>query len=164
MRDIILQVSGKLDRTPGGPSFELFTYLDGNVPDYVLLEKPGPQTWRRSVYRYNIRTFSSPLMSAFDCPDPSISTPSRSRSTTPLQSLSLLNNHFVVEQAGFLAERVRNGAGDDPLAQVDAAYRLVLLRGPAGAERDRAGAFVRDHGLAAFCRVLLNSNEFLYVF
>ena len=164
MRDIILQVSGKLDRTPGGPSFELFTYRDGNVPDYVLLEKPGPQTWRRSVYRYNIRTFSSPLMSAFDCPDPSISTPSRSRSTTPLQSLSLLNNHFVVEQAGFLAERVRNGAGDDPLAQVDAAYRLVLLRGPAGAERDRAGAFVRDHGLAAFCRVLLNSNEFLYVF
>ncbi len=171
VRDIILQVSGKLVRNLGGPSFELFTYRDGNVPDYVLIEKPGPQTWRRSVYRYNIRTFGAPLMTAFDCPDPSVSTPSRSSSTTPLQALSLLNNHFVIEQSQFIAGRIGassggegGGGGVEASEQVGAAYQLVLLRDPTDAERERAVRFVRQHGLAALCRVLVNCNEFLYVF
>ena len=142
-----------------------FTYRDGNVPDYVLIEKPGPQTWRRSVYRYNIRTFGAPLMTAFDCPDPSVSTPSRSSSTTPLQALSLLNNHFVIEQSQFIAGRIgARGGGVEASEQVGAAYQLVLLRDPTDAERERAVRFVRQHGLAGLCRVLVNSNEFLYVF
>jgi hypothetical protein len=164
VRDMILQLSGKLDRTVGGPSFELFQYRDGNVPDYQLVQQPGPQTWRRSVYGYNIRTFRSPLMAAFDCPDPSVSTPSRSQTTNPLQALSLLNNHFVVEQAGFIADRIRAAAGEDAPSQVAAAYQQILLREPTAAQRDRAVAFLDAHGLAGLCRILLNSNEFLYVF
>ena len=163
VRDLILQFSGKLEMTPGGPSFELFVYRDGNVPDYQIVELPGPETWRRSVYGYNIRTFHSPLISTFDCPDPSVSTPSRTQSTTPLQALSLLNNPFVVQQAGFLAQRIEAAAGANQPAQVDAAYRIVFQRNPNEIEKSRAAEFVARHGLAGWCRVLLNSNEFLYV-
>ncbi len=164
IRDRILQVSGKLDLEMGGPSFELFHYRDSNVPDYELIELPGPETWRRSVYRYNIRTFSSPLLSAFDCPDPSLSTPTRSQSTNPLQALSLLNNPFVVEQSKFLAERIQSSTGNDLPTQIHEAYRLVLLREPSDAERERAMDFAARYGLAGLCRILINSNEFLYVY
>ena len=163
IRDLMLQFSGKLDCTLGGPSFKLFVYRDGNVPDYQIVELPGPETWRRSVYGYNIRTFHSPLISTFDCPDPSVSTPNRTQSTTPLQALSLLNNPFVVQQAGFLAQRIQSTAGTDLPAQVAAAYRIVFLRNPSEAEQSRAAVFVAKHGLAGWCRVLFNSNEFLYV-
>ena len=164
VRDIILQLSGKLDRKLGGPSFELFAYRDGNVPDYQLVSQPGSKTWRRSIYRYNIRTFRSPLMSAFDCPDPSVATPSRLQSTNPLQALSLLNNYFVIEQSAYMAERIKAATPNDIADQVTHSYRLILLRTPTQPERDRAADFVKHHGLAALCRVLVNSNEFLYVF
>lgn len=164
IRDMILQLSGKLDSKLGGPSFESFKYRDGNVPDYQLVDAPGSETWRRSIYRYNIRTFRSPLMAAFDCPDPSVSTPDRPQTTNPLQSLALLNNPFVVQQSEFVAERVRASADDSVLAQVAAAYRLILLRQPSAAEHQRAAAFVNQYGLPGLCRILINSNEFLYVF
>lgn len=163
LRDSVLFVSGKWDPTMGGPSFRLFEYRDGNVPDYVLLDRTGPETWRRAVYMFNIRTFREPLLSAFDCPDPSISTPVRQRSTTALQALSLMNNPFMHEQSRFFAERVTAEAGHDTRERIGRAYRLALTRPPTNVELERAEVFVHEHGLAAFCRVLLNANEFLYV-
>jgi len=165
VRDAVLQTSGTLNPEIGGPSFRLFEYRDGNVPDYLLLERPGPETWRRSVYNFNTRSFHEPLMTVFDCPDPSVQTPRRERSTTALQALSLMNNPFVFEQSQRFAARIQAlpGAGDDVAEQVAAAYRLALARLPTEAERQRAEEFVRTQGLFSLCRVLLNSNEFLYV-
>ena len=164
LRDAILAVAGNLDRTMGGPGFRVFRYRDGNVPDYVLLDEFGPETWRRSLYRFNIRSFQAPLMSVFDCPDASVQTPDRASSTTALQALSLMNNPFVFEQARQFASRVERLADDDPQVQATQAYRLALGRDPTGQERRDAAAFIRRQGLFAFCRVLLNTNEFLYVF
>jgi hypothetical protein len=103
-------------------------------------------------------------MAAFDCPDPSVAMPRRIHTTSPLQALSLMNNAFVVRQAESFAGRLRAAAGEDPQAQVIAAYRLALLRDPTEAQRVRAASFVQRYGLPALCRVLLNTNEFLYVF
>ncbi|GIT28060.1 MAG: hypothetical protein Ct9H300mP1_01060 [Planctomycetaceae bacterium] len=94
-----------------GPSFRLFRYIDGNVPEYVLLENPGRETWRRAVYMYNIHTFDSPLMRAFDCADATIQVPTRVPSVTALQALSLMNNRFVFEQARLFARRVTISVG-----------------------------------------------------
>jgi hypothetical protein len=47
--------------------------------------------------------------------------------------------------------------------QVRAAFRLVLLREPTDPERAGFAALAARHSLAAVCRVLLNSNEFLFV-
>jgi len=164
IRDAILQVSGQLKLKLGGPSFRLFRYVDGNVPEYLRLENPGPETWRRAVYTYNIHTFDSPLMRAFDCADATIQVPKRVNSVTALQALSLMNNRFVFEQSGFFAKRVATAAGSRPQDQVTAAYRAALLRDPAVHEQKAAVEFVRQHGLLSLCRVLLNTNEFLYVY
>ena len=165
LRDSVLQTSGQLDFQMGGPSYRMFHYRDGNVPDYLLLEKPGPETWRRGVYMFNIRTFQEPLMSVFDCPDPSVQTPRRGQSTTALQALSLMNNPFVFDQSRALADRVVRLAGKQASAeqQVQTAYRLAYARDPVPVETAGAIDFVKQTDLFSLCRVLLNSNEFLYV-
>ncbi len=165
LRDAVLFAAANLDLTAGGPGFRLFDYRDGNVPDYLLRENPGPETWRRGVYMFNIRTFQEPLMSAFDCPDPSVQTPRREQSTTALQALSLMNNAFVFAQAEHLARRIQAAAGPtaDTADYAVWAYRFALSRDPTPTQRTSAADFVREYDLAALCRVLLNTNEFLYV-
>jgi hypothetical protein len=103
------------------------------------------------------------LLEAFDCPDPSTKTPRRAATTTPLQALALMNNAFVLRQASHLAGRLRREAGDNPEAQVVAAYRLAFGRTPTKDETERAAALVREHGAESLCWVLLNASEFLYV-
>ena len=112
---------------------------------------------------YNIHTFDSPLMRAFDCADATIQVPKRTHSVTALQALSLMNNRFVFEQAGLFAQRVTVAAGSRPEDQAVEAYRIALLRDPTAEERQAASEFVHEHGLLSLCRVLLNTNEFLYV-
>lgn len=163
VRDAILFVAGTLDLKIGGPSYRLFRYRDGNVPDYILLPRSGPETWRRSMYAFSIRTFREPLLAAFDCPDPSVQTPKREVSTTALQALSLLNNPFLVEQAAHFAKRIERTAGPSLENQVTMVFRTALAREPEDAERAAALAFAREHGLAALGRVILNTSEFLHV-
>jgi hypothetical protein len=165
VRDAILQVSDSLNAAMGGPSYRLFEYRDGNVPDYLLLGNPGPETWRRAVYMFNIRTFHEPLMTVFDCPDPSVQTPRREQSTTALQALSLMNNGFVFEQARRFADRAENMAGAKATSRdlAQAALRLALAREPRPDELAEGAAFIDSTDLFSLCRVLLNSNEFLYV-
>jgi hypothetical protein len=62
-----------------------------------------------------------------------------------------------------LAERSEREAGRELAPQIDRVYRLALGRGPTDDERRLAHEFVSAHRLPMFCRVLLNSNEFLYV-
>ncbi len=83
--------------------------------------------------------------------------------TTPLQALTLLNNAFVFDQADRLADRLRREAGNDVEKQLRRAYQLAYGRSPEADELDLPKQFVAKHGLAAFCRVLFNSNEFITV-
>ncbi len=162
LRDAILQTSGKLDRTMGGPGYRLFKYRVVNVAIYEPLEEFGPETWRRGVYQQSARAIRDDLLSAFDCPESSQRAPRRESTTTALQALSLLNGSFIQQQAGFFAERVRREAGEKPAAQADRAFRLAFGRSPRPAERQAALSLMRSDGLTALCRALLNANEFLY--
>jgi hypothetical protein len=54
-------------------------------------------------------------------------------------------------------------APGEPRRQIERGYHLAYARQPEAAEVEQAQAFVAEHGLAAFCRVIFNSNEFLYV-
>ena len=110
-----------------------------------------------------IRQEQEDVFGVFDCPDGGQTIPNRNRSTTPLQSLNLLNSPFMLEQAGFLAERLTAIAGDDPQQQIATAYRQLLLREPSTDELADAVAFVKQFGLVDFCRALLNANEFLFL-
>lgn len=159
VRDAVLAVSGKLNPERGGPGFEDFTYEEAYAPVYRYVTADEPKLWRRSIYRYIVRTTPSRFMTTLDCPDPASFTPKRNVTTTPLQSLALYNNDFILRQARYFAERLEKEGGDP----VPRAYQLAFGRAPQKEEAGLARQFIADEGLFAFCRALFNANEFVYV-
>ena len=163
IRDSILAVSGNLDRSRGGPSFYLHEVDRENVYHYHPKEAFGPADTRRMVYAFKVRMEQDGIFGAFDCPDGSLVMPKRSVSTTPLQALNLFNSRFILDQSQTFAGRLRREAGEDPAGQVRAAWQLAFNRVPQAAEVEEAVVFVRSEGLQAFCRGILNANEFLFI-
>ena len=90
----------------------------------------------------------------------------RATSTTALQALTLLNDDFVSEQARFFAQRLVREAGNDLDAQIRRAFLLALGRPPSAEELRKSKVFVdseKQDSLAGLCRILMNTNEFVYV-
>lgn len=162
VRDAILTVSGSLNRTMGGPGYRLFKYNVVNVAIYEPLEDPGPETWRRGVYRQEARSIRDDLLGVLDCPESSQRAPRRESTTTALQALSLFNGPFLNRQVEIFAKRVEQQAGSAKQAQIDRAFLLAFSRLPSTQEKDGAISLVDQHGVSALCRALLNANEFLY--
>jgi hypothetical protein len=165
VRDTVLAVSGKLDLKMGGPGFEAFRFKDDHSPvyDHSALEKiHDPATYRRTVYRFTVRSVPSPFLECLDCADPNINVPVRNSTLTALQALALLNDPFMVRQAEYFAGRVQS-LGATPEAQVEAAYRLALGRPPLPEECKALADYAQKHGLANACRLLFNLNEFVFI-
>jgi hypothetical protein len=164
VRDAMLAASGKLDLTMGGPSVQQFYFKDDHSPvyDYARFDVEDSKNFRRSVYRFIVRSVPDPFMDSLDCADPSILTPKRNVTLTAIQALSMYNNRFVLRQAEHLAERVA-AAHSDVAGQIALAYRLCLSRLPTAAEIERLEPFAARFGMPSVCRVILNSNEFLFV-
>jgi Protein of unknown function (DUF1553)/Protein of unknown function (DUF1549)/Planctomycete cytochrome C/F5/8 type C domain len=165
VRDAVLAISGKLDLTMGGPGFELFRFKDDHSPvyDHTTADKINdPANWRRTVYRFTVRSVPNPFLDCLDCADPNVNTPVRNTTLTALQALALLNDPFMLKQADCLAERLQKISGD-PAMQVEAAYRLTFGRPPTADERNALVEYAKKHGLAKACRVLFNANEFVFV-
>ncbi len=165
VRDAVLAVSGKLDLTMGGPGFELFRFKDDHSPvyDHTAVEKINdPANWRRTVYRFTVRSVPNPFLECMDCADPNVNTPVRNTTLTALQALALLNDPFMLKQAECFAQRLEK-ISDDPAKQVEAAYRLAFGRSATAEERDALVEYARKHGLAKACRVLFNANEFVFI-
>ncbi len=163
LRDSILLIAGQLNETMGGPSYQDFKTFNFNSQFYEMLDPVGPQFNRRTIYRMVIRSGRNRMLDAFDCPDPSATAPRRSVTTTPLQALSLMNHSFPLRMADHLAQRIIRQAGDDTSDQISQAIRIVWCREPTEPESQSFIRFTQRHGLPALCRVLINSNEFLYV-
>jgi hypothetical protein len=163
IHDAILFTSGRLDARMGGRGYNIWE----NNTNYVAVYKPraelGADTLRRMVYQFKPRSQPDPTFGAFDCPDAAMVAPRRNVSTTALQSLNLLNSHFVVQQAAAFSERLERDAGTDPGRQSERGFLLAFGRAPSAGERNAAAALIRSHGAAAFCRALYNANEFVYV-
>ena len=164
IRDSILAISGDIDFQMGGPSVRQFHYKHDHSPvyDHVRHDLDAPGNSRRSIYRFVVRSVPDPFMDALDCPDPSLLTPRRNVTTTALQALAMLNDPFVARQADQFAVRLER-AEKKLTGRVEAAYRLTFGRTPTGDERKAATDYIEKHGLANFCRVLFNSNEFMFV-
>ena len=165
LHDAVLAASGKLDLTMGGPGWQDFVIEQpDNSPHYRydLADHEDARTWRRSIYRFIVRSQTQPWMTSLDCADPSMRVDKRNESLSPLQALAMLNNGFVLTQAQHLATRVQQERGD-LLAQVERAHALALGRGPDPVSRTKLVAFARTEGLPALCRLLLNLNEFTFV-
>jgi hypothetical protein len=162
LRDAVLSVSGKLNRERGGPGFRDFKYTEAYAPIYEYITPDSPELWKRSVYRFVVRTTPHQFMSTLDCPDPANLTPARVTTTTALQALALSNNEFMLRQAEYLSSRLQNES-TDPSVQVARAFQLTFQREPTEPERNAAHQLVERQGLFTLCRSLLNANEFVYV-
>ncbi|MBI1831765.1 MAG: DUF1553 domain-containing protein, partial [Planctomycetes bacterium] len=164
VRDTILSVAGRLNPARGGPGYQDFQLtIRGATHYYNPIERDDPALHRRSIYRTWARSGRNGLLDALDCPDPSTVSPRRAVTTTPLQALSMLNNAFVLRMSDRFAERLKKEAGGDVGRQIMRAYELAYGRRATDEEVARARPVIERHGLAIFCRAVLNSNEFVYV-
>src|SRR5262249_9790464 len=153
-RDAVLAVSGELDLRMGGPGYRDFKVSSaGNNENSTVFDAVGGEFNRRSLYRTWLRTGTSPLLDLLDCPDPSVATPQRTVTSTPLQALALPNNRFMEHHAERFAERLRREAPQGAAAQVRRAYDLAFARQPTDMELAFGQRFAEQHGLAQLCLV-----------
>jgi hypothetical protein len=190
LRDAMLAVSGQLNLKAGGASF----FPPATKQSLEGLSKKGAE-WgtsppeeqrRRSIYMMTKRSLLLPLMTTFDFADTTQPCSQRNVSIVAPQALALLNNEFVHQQSGAMAQRVIAEAGPERAAQIERAWWLALQRPPTESERsaalahlaaqqanlraraDGAGQQLGDEelhrqALASLCHVLFNTNEFIYV-
>ncbi len=151
-RDALLFVTGRLDRTAGGPP----------VKDVL-----SPAARRRTVYGYLDRLNVPGLFRTFDFPSPDSSSPRRDLTTIPQQALFLLNHPFVLECARQVASRPELAGEKDFGRKVTTLYRLLYGRVPTAAEvglaREFLGGAVEGPGWARYAQGLLMANEFAFV-
>ena len=123
IRDAMLAVTGKLDRTVGGPSVEF--------------KEP-----RRSVYLKWLRNTKEPLLDVFDIPDGFTSSARRNVTTTSTQALYMLNSPLMLAQGGQFADRLHkdNTTTDDQ--KIERAFRFALARNPSTKETLIAKTFL----------------------
>lgn len=172
LRDSVLSVSGSLNDTMYGPAVRPFIPADAIVtrtadqwPKNIV---DGPDLWRRSIYLFVKRSVRLPMMETFDVPDPNTACGRRGDTTLPTQSLTLMNDAFILNQVRLFARRVMEAAGPNPQARISTAYRLALSRPPSEQEKRSGERFLQaaanpDEGLTDLCHVLFTLNEFSYV-
>jgi hypothetical protein len=165
VRDSALAVTGRLDRTMGGPGFQDFVIDKPEHSPHYEYDKynpDDPRSHRRAVYRFLVRSQQEPFMVALDCADPSMRVDRRNESLSALQALALLNNDFMVTMAKHFAERLERSGGDLS-AQVERGVYEALGRPATADERAALSEYARRYGLANLCRALFNLNEFVFV-
>lgn len=123
IRDTILSITGELDLTPGGPPVD-----SGKT--------------RRTIYTKVIRNVRDPLLDAFDAPEGFASTAQRNVTTTPAQSLLMINGAWSLQRARAFASRLTRDGSMDFARTIPAAYRLALNRNVTPRERAQAMQFL----------------------
>jgi hypothetical protein len=131
---------------------------------------------RRSIYLFQRRTLTYPLMEVFDAAPMNQSCAVRSQTTVAPQTLALFNGEFAREAAAEFASRVEREAGTDSASQVERAFQIAFVRPPSISERESITRFLAEQALkrqecadpgraalADFCHVLLNANELIYL-
>jgi hypothetical protein len=163
IRDTLLVLGGNLDRSPA----EAHPFPPQKDWDFTQHKpfKAVYDTNRRSVYLMTQRIVRHPFLAIFDGPDTGASTASRITSTTTLQALYFLNDPFVHEQAGKLAARVREAKASDA-ERIDLAYTLLFARPATSDEKSAGQEYLQklgDAGWESYLRVLMRTNEFVYL-
>jgi len=182
IRDTVLMVSGSLNPAMGGPG------VYAKLPKGVNVEFPNNDkelSWgtstkeedsRRSIYLFQRRTLTFPLMDVFDVAPMNQSCAARAQTTVAPQALALFNGEFAREAAGHFAERLRREAGNESAKQIERAFQIAFARPPTKTERKAGQQFLIEQAtrrksdadrqraaLVDFCHVILNANELIYI-
>ena len=165
VRDITLAVSGLLNTKMGGPA------VYPAAPEFLFLppNSYGPKIWneeksderyRRAVYTHRYRSVPYPMLSNFDAPNGDVACVRRSRSNTPLQALTALNEPMFLEAArAFALKTIREGGKSDT-DRIEFAFRRVASRRPMAEERTVLLAMLEKQ-TRRFADGKLNAKELL---
>ena len=169
VRDALLTVSGDLDATPGGahpfPAVHTWGFTQHNQ-FFASYDTP-----KRTVYQMQQRLRRHPFLALFDGADPNSSTAERQTSTTPLQSLFVMNDPFIHKRAEKFAARVIREKSDDP-ARIERAFQILYARPPSAEEAQLATDHLAqlaakklpvEKAWQSLSRALLAANEFIYL-
>ena len=181
VRDAMLAVSGRLDRTLGGAPIPVEPRPDGS---FVVKEEGLPAAtspYRRSLYLLARRNYHPTLLAVFDQPHMTTICTHRASSAVVLQSLTMLNDQFVFQRAAEIAARLQQPE-IPPDQRIERAFQLVLGRLPTESEAracrlavasetalhqredaDCTPEQASQRALAGLCHTLLNTSEFLYI-
>ena len=175
IRDSLLELGGKIDNKMGGQllSANARAYVTGTASKNNTYDDP-----RRSVYLPVLRSAVYDVLQSFDFPDPSVVNGDRSTTTIPSQALVMMNSKLMDQAAQGLASHLLSSGTADSLSLVRRAFLRVLGR-PAGDDeenrwismlvkleesyREAGEKEARKKAWRSFARVLLSSNEFIYV-
>ena len=183
IRDAMLALSGDLDQTVGGPAIEGVESTNLSVEAMAKNFSIYEQSRRRSVYLPVIRSAVYDVLALYDFPGSSVPTGRRSVTTVPTQALMMMNSAFVFRQAETIAKRhlqaAPNAGAQDIISQL---YESIFSRPPSADETRNGLAFIAAFSnqppasastaaqtdsvaaaWAAYCQVLLMSNDFVYL-
>lgn len=178
IRDAILATSDCLDPTMMGESVPVYLteFMKGRGRPW--LSGPLDGDGRRSIYTTILRNFLPPMMLVFDMPAPFSAFGKRNVSNVPAQSLTLMNDPFVIEQAGYWAKSVLESASQ-PESRIEAIYLRALSRKPTAEEVGEGIAFLKAQAATYecegpealdelqiwqdYCHALFNVKEFIHL-
>ena len=170
IRDESLVASGLFAPKVGGPS--VYPPQPPGVYQVTQVRREwktstGDDRFRRGMYTFFQRSAPHPSLVVFDAPDASVTCTRRTRSNTPLQALTQLNDSGAAEWAMALSKRVAKEADADDGSRLRTTYQLALSRQPRIDEAERMMRFIKtqkDSGRdpwQAVARILFNLDEFL---
>ena len=196
LRDALLATSGELSDKMFGPPVPITPDDVGQIvvgadtrdssgrPTGKVVDL-GEDEFRRSIYVQVQRSMPLGLLETFDAPAMSPNCEQRASSTNAPQSLMLMNNAFVLQQADKMAERIKREVGDDLSAQFQRAWEMAYCRAPSPSQLQAGVAFLGEQAaiiaakssaetqavpptpeqvaLSNLCQALVMSNGFLYV-
>ncbi len=144
LRDTVLAISGRLNPKMGGRGF--FPRLSGEV--LAGQSRPGldweisspDELFRRSLYAYIRRTMSVPMLDAFDYSNTTSPLSERPVTTVSPQSLLMLNDDFMQQQAAALAERLEKECGEHSATRLSLAPGFSPVKGAEGDSRAASAA------------------------
>ena len=179
IRDSMLALAGQLDARLFGPPvpIHLTEFMEGR--GRPATSGPLDGNGRRSIYIEVRRNFLSPMMRVFDAPVPFTTVGKRTVSNVPAQSLILMNDPFVVNEAGHWAKAILADPQPSPEERIKAIYLESFCRFPSKQEVAEAMSFLKKqaeaYGLRAedrlqnekvwtdFCHVMFNVKEFVFL-
>ena len=176
IRDAVLQVSGRLDRSFGGKTVPLRNRQF--VFDHTSIDHTRYGSLRRAIYLPVIRNNLYAMFEQFDFPDPTMPTGSRNSTVVAPQALLMMNSDLLLDSADEMSRSLLQDRSDDS-QRVNLGYERALSRSATDAEIQQALEFIsrisaanpgdevqRTAELRAwslFCQNLLSCNEFIYV-
>ena len=179
LRDSLLLLGRQLDLTMGGRMLPIRNHKIMSGKEIAECNAVHKQP-RRTVYLPVIRSGSHEFLTTFDFPDPSVPAGRRNLTTVAPQALFMMNSPLVAQACQRIADRLLARDGSDDGERLRAASQLILSREPTDREMKlwvsflqkrakleiAAGASKADQTReiwASVVRILLSSNEFVYV-